>query len=146
MILRHCCRGCEPQKEPLTWAVWAWNRADGVRVAYKQKLCLACVASVLAPLYVACESPESKCPGCGIDTSDDMDPVYLSFIPKGIGLIRAEAPFCPSCAAIRRIWAQEGAEYLEDRDRGAQEQNLAPRYGSLETWRALGLPVERENG
>jgi hypothetical protein len=108
-------------------------------VAYKQKLCLECVATHLAPLYVACESPEMKCPNCGIDTSDDMDPVYAAFIPRGLGKLRLEAPMCGACAAILRVFAQQGAEYLEDREISSRGQETAPRYGSEETWAALGL-------
>lgn len=139
MILKTCSACKSTQKEPLTWAVWAWNRADGVRVAYKQKLCLTCVATHLAPLYVACESPEQSCPNCHIDTSEDMDPVYCAFIPRGLGKMNIEAPMCASCAAILRVFAQTGAEFLEDRESSSRGQDLAPRYGSLETWEALGL-------
>jgi hypothetical protein len=139
VILKTCSACRSTQTDPLTWTVWAWNRADGVRVAYKQKLCLACVATHLAPLYVASESPEQNCPNCHIDTSDDMDPVYCAFIPRGIGQLRIEAPMCPSCAAIVRVFAQQGAELLADREIPSRGQETAPRYGSSETWAALGL-------
>ena len=125
--------------EALTWAVWAWNRADGVRVAYKQKLCVACVSATVAPLYVACESPVMTCPSCGIDTSEDMDPVYCTFIPKGVGSLRIEAPLCAPCAAHLRIKAQAGAEPLEDRSLESRGQEAAPRYTATQTWEALGL-------
>lgn len=141
MILRRCSRGCEPQAEPLCWTVSAWNRADGVRVAYKQKLCLACVGTTLAPMHVASESPSMTCPACGIDTADDMDAVYVSWIPRGVGVLKTDAPFCPPCAARYRLWAQEGAEFLEDREAESRGRELAPRYSAASTLRALGLTL-----
>lgn len=139
MILKKCSMCGEAVPEALTWAVWAWNRADGVRVAYKQKLCVACVASVVAPLHVACESPVMTCPACGIDTSDDMDPVYCTFVPKGLGKLHLEAPMCGACAAILRVKAQAGAEYLESRGLGAEERSPAPNPPVDDVWSALGL-------
>lgn len=139
VILKTCsaCRGT--QNDPLTWAVWAWNRADGQRVAYKQKLCLTCVATHLAPLWTASQNPLMTCPNCGIDTTDDCDPVYCAFIPRGLGKMNIEAPMCGSCAVSVRAFAQTGGELLEDRDPPSRGQDLAPRYGSSETWRDLGF-------
>jgi hypothetical protein len=139
VILKYCSQCGESQKEPLTWTVWAWNRADGVRVAYKQKLCLTCVSTVVAPLYVASENPLMVCPRCGIDTKEDCDPIYCAFIPRGLGKMNIEAPTCGPCAVHLRNFAQTGAEYLEDRNTSSRGQDLAPRYGGLETWVALGL-------
>lgn len=139
MIKRFCSRGCDAAGSPLTWTVWAWNDSEGTRHAYKQKLCLACVASKLAPLHVACESPEMKCPGCGIDTAEDYDAVYVTFIPRGVGTLRAEAPFCAACAAHMRIWAMEGAERLEDREPGNRGASDAPRPSATDIWDSLGL-------
>lgn len=139
MILKTCSACGEKQADPLTWTVWAWNRSDGVRVAYKQKLCLTCVATKVAPLYVSCEQPDMTCPGCGIDTSDDYDAVYCAFIPRGLGKMNIDAPFCPACAVNIRVFAQTGSEELEDRGIPSRGQDLAPRYGSEETWAALGL-------
>lgn len=141
MILRHCTRGCEPQKEALTWTVGAWNLADGSRVAYKSKLCLTCVSTTLVPLYTACESPVMTCPRCGIDTTDDMDPVYVTFIPKGLGKLNIEAPTCAACAVALRIWLQEGAEKLPDRDIGSGGQVPGPQTTATDYWASIGLPV-----
>lgn len=140
MILRKCSMCSESVPEALTWATWAWNRSDGVRVAYKQKLCLACCASVVVPLYAACQSPIMTCPSCGIDTSDDMDPIYCTFIPKGVGMMRLEAPTCGPCAVAIRVKAQTGAEQLEDRSLESRGQETAPRYSASQVWDSLGLP------
>jgi hypothetical protein len=139
VILKKCSLCGEMVPEALTWAVWAWNRVDGVRVAYKQKLCLACVASVVAPLYVACESPAMTCPMCGIDTTDDMDPVYCTFIPKSVGKLSLEAPTCAPCAAALRLKAQAGAEKLDNREVGAENRSEAPTSTADGVWASLGL-------
>lgn len=141
MILRRCSRGCEPQKEALTWSVGAWMRADGERVAFKQKLCLVCVSTTLAPLYTACEQPTLACPRCGIDTTDDMDPIYVTFIPKGVGKINIEAPTCAACAVTLRGWLMLGAEKLENKGLGAEENGTAPNLTSADYWASIGLPV-----
>jgi hypothetical protein len=139
VILKKCSLCSEMVAEGLTQATWAWNRADGVRVAYRQKLCLACTASVVVPLHVACESPVMTCPACGIDTADDMDPVYCTFFPRGLGRMHLEAPMCAVCAAHLRIKAQTGAELLEDRGLGAEDRSQAPRPNGASVWEALGL-------
>jgi len=129
----------EAVRERLTWAVWAWNRADGQRVAYKQKLCMACVAEAIAPIYVACEKSELTCPACGIDTADDFDAVYCTFIPRGAGKMQLEAPMCGPCAVVLRQRAMEGAERMEDREVGVRGQETAPNLDPSSPWAALGL-------
>ena len=141
MILKRCSRGCDPQVEPLTWAVSAWVRTDGVRVAYKQKLCLTCVSGTLAPMHVACESPLMTCPACGIDTTDDFDAVWVTWIPKGVGTLHTDAPFCPPCAARYRLWAQEGAEKLESEGAGLGAEDQAPKHSLASTLQALGVTL-----
>lgn len=142
MILRRCSRGCEPQKEALTWTVSAWVRADGERVAFKQKLCYTCVASTLAPLWTACQSDLMTCPNCGIDTTNDMDAVYVTFIVKHAGKMQAEAPFCGACAVGYRNWAMEGAEKLENREIEVRGQDPGPSPTASQTLAALGFPAE----
>lgn len=129
----------EAVRERLTWAVWAWNRADGERVAYKQHLCMACVAEAIAPIYVACEKNELTCPACGIDTSDDYDAIYCTFIPRGLGQMKLEAPMCGACAAALRMRAMEGAERLENRDPQVRGREEAPNLDASSPWAALGL-------
>lgn len=129
----------EAVRERLTWAVWAWNRADGQRVAYKQHLCMACVAEVVAPLYVKTESGDLTCPSCGIDTSDDFDAVYCTFIPRGLGQMKIEAPTCGPCAVALRQRAMEGAERMEDRSPEVRGRDTAPNPDPSSPWAALGL-------
>jgi hypothetical protein len=114
-------------------------RADQRRVAYKQKLCLTCVSTTLAPLYVACQSETMTCPQCGIDTEMDMDPVYCTFIPKGLGKLSIEAPTCGPCAVILRAFAQKGGQLLEDRQPEGEGPVSGPSPMSTDYWAALGL-------
>ena len=84
------------------------------------------------------------CPNCGIDTAQDMDPVYCTFIPKGVGKMRLEAPMCAPCAAILRIFAQTGADLLEDRDPVEGARFTAPSTDAASVWAQLGIvPRER---
>ena len=129
----------ETVKERLTWAVWAWNRADGQRVAYKQHLCMACVAETVAPIYVKCEAGELTCPACGIDTAEDYDAVYCTFIPRGLGKMRLEAPMCGPHAVTLRQRAMANAERLEDREPEGRGQETAPTLDPSSPWAALGL-------
>lgn len=121
------------------WTVAAWQRADGVRVAYKHKLGLECVAAHIAPLQVHSDEQGMTCPNCGIDTASDFDAVWITWIPKGVGQLSAECPFCNACAARFRLWFQEGAECLEDRDLQSRGRDTAPRYTAVETLAALGI-------
>jgi hypothetical protein len=138
-IVKTCTRCAETQREALFWTVGAWQRADGVRVAYKHKLCLTCVSARIAPLQVHSDEQGMTCPNCGIDTSQDFDAVYLSWIPRGVGTLQAECPFCAACAAIWRSWFITGAEELEDRNRVVEGRPDAPRYEANQVLAALGI-------
>lgn len=139
MIVKTCTQCSGTQREPLFWTVAAWQRADGVRVAYKHKLCLACVSAKIAPLQVHSDNNSMTCPSCGIDTAQDYDAVYVSWIPKGVGQLTAECPFCGVCAAHFRLWFQAGSEELEDRNRTIEGRPDAPQYDAAKTLAALGI-------
>lgn len=141
MIVKTCtlCAGTQP--EPLFWVVSAWQTADGERHAYKHKLCLTCVAARIAPLQVHSDGQGMTCPGCGIDTSQDYDAVYITWIPKGVGKLSAECPFCNACAAHYRVWFVAGAEVLENRSRSIEGHTYAPQYTASQTLAALGIEV-----
>lgn len=115
VILKRCTSCSDAQKEPLFWTVAAWNDVNGGRHAYKHRLCLTCVAARIAPLQVHSDSNAMTCPNCGIDTTGDYDAVYLSWVPKGVGKLQAESPFCGACAAHFRVWFIAGSEVMEDR-------------------------------
>lgn len=139
MIVKTCSQCGETQKESLCWTVAAWQTGDGQRVAYKQKLCLTCQAGKLAPLQVHSDNEGMLCPACRKDTAQDYDAVYLTWIPKGVGMLQAELPFCNVHAAEFRIWFKEGALELDDQDRSIGGRTSAPRYSAAETLAALGI-------
>lgn len=103
----------------MSQVTWAWRTADGVRIAYRGRLCAVCFAAKVAPLSIDYEGVERlTCPNCGIDTEEDMDAVYTTSYIGGYGEFRTESPFCAACAAHYRIWVQEHGWRLEDQ-RGA---------------------------
>lgn len=101
--------------EKLAQVTWAWYRADGQRVAYRQRLCTACFCANLLPLDVEPNFDALTCPACGISTEHDMDPCYATAYIPGQGKTSIEAATCPSCAVEIRSRAQQGAVRLEDR-------------------------------
>jgi hypothetical protein len=133
------CSGCgERVPEKLAQATWAWNLADGSRVAYRQRLCLACYASVVLPLGTKVAESLYTCPLCGGDPGDDMDPVYLTVFTPGIGKGRLEMATCSACAVEIRTRARSGAVKLDDRP--MPEQTPGPRTDvHADPWAALGL-------
>lgn len=141
MIVRTCTQCRSTQKEALFWAVGAWNRADGVRVAYKHKLCLLCVTTKVVPIQNHSDNAGMTCPNCGIDTSEDYDAVYLTWIPKGVGKLHAEAPFCNACAANFRLWWQQGGELLEDRDIDSRAADVGRTMTADQVLAGLGLTL-----
>jgi len=131
------CSGCgERQPGKLAQTTWSWWRADNVRVAWRQRLCLACFAMTVAPLETATREMSTTCPACGIDTSEDMDPVYCTTYVPSVGPVRLEMPLCAPCAAEVRIRAEKGAWRPEDRDpasvgRGPQTDDPWSKLGLL---------------
>jgi hypothetical protein len=77
------------------------------------------------------------CPGCGINTEDDMDAVYVTFIPKGQGKLQMDLPMCPSCAVPLRVWLQAGSEQLDDRSLEVRGQETAPNPRPADFWADL---------
>lgn len=139
MIITLCssCRGEAPTGR--IWTVCSWRLADGTRRAYKHRLCLVCTASKVVPVFEACRRPEMLCPNCGIDTTDDYDAVYGHFVPRKVGALTFEAPFCSPCAALYRIWFQEGAELLEDRSPAGEGPTSGPSPTAEQVLASLGI-------
>lgn len=124
------------------WLVWAWNRADNVRVAYRQKLCVDCVATNLMPLVINSQESLLSCPACHIDTTDIMDAVFVTYILPGWGKEQGEFATCGPCAVEVRNRAQTGADLMEDRQVGVGA--AAPTQTRVSVWDALGLrPSDR---
>ncbi len=142
MSLIPCSFDGQRVAEKLCQVTWAWNRADHSRVAYRQRLCITHFCTAV----LAIDKPWSPgdgvhCPACGIDTAEDMDPVYATAYVPGTGKIQYEFALCPLHAAEVRVNAQLGAEKLEDRQevfRG-QAPNTPP--PGVADWAKLGLTI-----
>jgi len=139
MLIR--CNGCgERPENKLTQVNWSWRRADGFRVAYRARLCVACFATKVAPLAIDYTgNVPLTCPGCGIDTEQDMDAIYTTnFIPS-YGEYRTESPFCGPCAASYRIWVLDHSWQLDDQRGAAGGPSTPPDAETI--LRDMGLPV-----
>lgn len=119
------------------WLVWAWNRADNERVAYRQKLCLTCVSANLAPLLINAQEEPLSCPACHMNAGEDMDPVFVTYVLPGWGKEQGEFAMCGACAVEVRSRAQKGADLMEDRQVGVGA--AAPTLTPVSGWDALGL-------
>lgn len=117
---------------------WAWNRADGQRVAYKQSVCADCAREHYAEIIARSFEPILVCPACGISTVDDYDGVYLKYYFPGMPAGTAEMPLCGPCAVALRNKAQTGAVRLEDRGVGVGGPQPTDTSSEL-AWAALGL-------
>lgn len=93
----------------------AWNRADGTRAAWRQRLCTACFATVILAMPEQAYDAPLTCPACGIGTADDMAPIFCTVFIPSQGRFDYEWPFCPPCAASWQLSVQEGGTLLEDR-------------------------------
>jgi len=134
------CSYCRQRSDAkLSQVTWAWLNAARERVAWRQKLCVACfVQNVLGLDKEVDLTAPLSCPACGIGTEHDYDAVYItSFIP-GQGKMRLELPTCGACAAIIRGRAMENAERLEDRL--ALVEGPGPsNTDTSDPWAALGI-------
>jgi hypothetical protein len=136
------CRKRVPEK--LSQVTWAWYRADGQRVAYRQRLCTSCYLSAVQPLDVEPNFDELTCPACGMSVEHDMDPCYATAFLPGMGRVQLEIASCASCAVTIRQRAQEGAERLEDRPRVEGPESSPSTLSTRESyWTGLGI-VPRE--
>jgi len=124
----------------LSTLYWAWVRADGERVCWRQKLCLPCTAGAVAPLATEALQELVACPVCHAGTMDDMDPVYLTIYMPNQGDTRVDMACCAACAVGVRNTAMTGSQLMPDRragDGGLGTQ--PPNNGSPDPWGALGL-------
>jgi len=113
------CSVHERRDAPKYAAVYsAWFNADGVRTAWKQRLCPDALREELIDVLSHAlddSSDASVCPACGSDSSTDLDPIYFNvYLPKQPVRVY-ELPTCGVCAATLRLRLQRGAEKLADR-------------------------------
>jgi hypothetical protein len=141
MSLAIPCSACGSRRpgEKLTQITWAWYRADGERVAWRQKLCIDEMAALVAPLIVNAAQGTLTCPSCGIDTTEDTDWQWFTAYPAGAGKVSAELPMCAVHAAELRVRAQVGAVKLENRPIESRGQDPGPSIDVAQVWRDLGI-------
>lgn len=135
------CDSCAKRvPEKLSQATWAWYGPEGVRVAYRQRLCTACYVTHVLPYDKPLEMDALTCPGCGIGTDHDMDPVYATVYVPGAGREQFEFPTCSACAGIMREFATATGTRLENRERvegpGASPSTPTTRESY---WASIGL-------
>ncbi len=133
------CSACD-ERVPgkLSQIYWAWNQADGRRVAYKQRLCLTCFSRNVYPALIEGFANLVACPVCHQGTVDDMDPVYATIYTPGQPQIDAEWALCGACAVEVRNRAILGSDKLPDRQDGVGGSSPPP-VSAADAWAALGL-------
>lgn len=126
--------------EKLSQVTWAWYRADGLRVAYRQRLCTTCYCTNLLPVAGVPDFDDLKCPVCGISTNQDMDPCYATAFIPGFGKETFELATCGACAVDVRARAQEGAIKLE-KPVGGESQGAGPLTATTREsyWSGIGI-------
>lgn len=138
MSIRPCsmCRRRVPGK--LCSAYWAWFTADGERVAWKQKLCQACLLSHFQVILRSASSASMDglmCPGCGGTSETDLDPVFLIlYLPKSDPR-EFELNTDAACAAKIRVSIVDHGDRLENREL----ESRGPSTPSNDPWAELEL-------
>jgi hypothetical protein len=98
-----------------------------------------CVSQALKPLLLHAAEESSAvtaCPACGIDSSADLDPIYLNvYVPKQEGREYALTT-CGACAVTLRLRLQDRAERLPDRQGDSQQSSAT---AEADPW-AAALP------
>lgn len=134
------CSSCQHKVVGKLCGVYsAWFNLSGEREAFKQRLCVSCATTLMAPLW---EHPQedsellTRCPLCGSDSSTDLAPTYLSvYLPNREPLEYALST-CESCALPFRQLLQVGSTKLESRDAGSG--GLGPRTPRPDPWAGVG--------
>lgn len=135
------CSGCGARPKGKLASVYsAWFEPNGERVCWVQKLCATCLMDSLGFLRdgtLQASLDLTACPICGADSSQDLQPEYLTlYLPK-----REPEEFalttCGSCAVPLRQQLQVGAS--QARDRGG----LGPQAPTQDPFSAWGAsPAE----
>jgi hypothetical protein len=142
MSLLNPCSFCGERRvgEKLSNATWAWWRADNVRVAYRQRLCVGCYVTNVAGLETSCGSDPYDCPVCHTEPGEAMDPTYLTIFVPAYGPLRLEMATCGPCAVEVRNRGQVGARKLDNQQPESGGQDPGPQTDpALAAWRALGI-------
>ena len=131
------CRQRKPGK--LATAYWAWFLADGERSAWKVRYCPADAQQALLSLLTTLRGQDGNenvfaCISCGIDSSTDSDPMYLTLYLPGKEPMEYALQLCGACAVKLRGPIVGSGERLADR--GGLVRGPSP---STSAWDAMGL-------
>jgi hypothetical protein len=124
----------------LASAYWAWFLADGSRSAWKVRYCPACAREHLHELLTrlfqqgADATEVFACVSCGLNASEDSDPIYLTLYLPGREPEEIALQLDSACAAKLRIPITSSGTRLEDR--GGVVRGPSP---STSAWDAIGL-------
>lgn len=124
MIRRTCARGAHRVNGKMASLYWAWFRADGVRTAWKQTLCVDHAREVFEDWRERLQEDSdnlSLCPQCGGDSAEDLDPIYLTLYAPHQEATRFDLATCAPCAVGIRVLAQENAQRLADRQEATRD-------------------------
>lgn len=139
MLARCTVCGLRPESK-FAQTTWAWVGADGHRAAWRNRLCIGCYSEhVLAIDKPQSASERLTCPGCGQDTEDDYDAVYITAFLPGLGPERFEWPLCDSCAVRIRAWVQEHAWQLQEQEPESRGQAPSTPTPWQEVLRGVGI-------
>jgi hypothetical protein len=127
--------GVRPNLAPAA-VFWAWRDLEGVRHAWRQRLCDDHLASGIQSMDLGEQLGRLHCPACHIDTEDDYVPVYATVFVRHEEPLRLQLPLCAPCSLRVKQYAEQGSESLPDRDVGVA--NSTPTPTARETLVALG--------
>lgn len=138
MVLVRCSDCARRPQAKFVWVSVAYFTAPGERLARKMRLCNGCFAERIGG-YIVLRDPDDRltCPSCGIDTEDDYEAVYGTYIAPGEAPEQLEIPFCSPCRNIFVEWAESRGESLEDRRRADSGPTTHP--SGLDVLRSLGI-------
>lgn len=135
------CHGCQEKvPEKLATLYWAWVRADGSRVCYRQKLCVSCVSTRVLPFWVSVLADMFHCPSCHTPSEDDVDPIYVTLYAPGMPEDKQDWATCGVCAVAIRNAALERSTLMPDRNTGVEGPSHGPSTDArVAPWAAIGL-------
>jgi hypothetical protein len=135
------CSVCRKRPdEKLAQVTWAWINGEGLRTAYRQRMCVTCFA-IRVLSYERDVEPDAdlSCVGCGISVEDDPRITWCTAYIPGSGPVRYAFPACDPHAIELHRMAQEGASLLQEREAMLRGQAPQREHPSLAAWRALGI-------
>lgn len=141
MSVYPCSRHGQRAPGKLASVYWAWFDADGVRHAYKERLCIPCFVENVVAWNVEAEANPNSCPVCHTVAQGDADPVFSTVYVPGRGPEETVWQTCGVCAVRVRGPIVASGDPLGDRELGASVEGPRPLTQASPTaaWDAIGL-------